>query len=525
MMHVIRALMLLELALLRNNLRAVLRSPLRLTLWSLYLGALLVAGFLRMHTSLKTQAAPSLLSPELARAFGGTYLAMLGGTFVYHALGNVRAFRSSAEAMLFRTSGISSRMTVIWLQICKLLLILSRWLWTIILNFIIFLPNHVARAELLHTFLTSIAGAALLIALEIPAFLLGKRKGALILIVAGTCITVLGALHMLAGLASTTGNADIKTLTGFLPLNPSGVVISMIDGPPIALICFLLLSPLVSLSVLYLGADAIPELYAASTRSFETIRRNRSAIMGAVFKQNRTKSSPGWIPSGAWVLLWKDWLAFRRRRWACVIWSLLLTMSISLGSSMAALARTTHHESDGWSLLGIIISFVFIVPLFASIGLADDVGKPLFWMTTRSLRQQLCVWTIGRSWRGGTIVSAALLVAALGMGDTNAAVIVTPASMILWFSLNAIGVALYAFFPHRMEGHGPLFLIRMIAATTLLLPCLIVSLLTLVMTQSAHLAMVLACIMLTAESLGSLELAARRLRQNGAAFALMERAG
>ena len=160
-----RALFLLELTVAKNNICRMLRSPLRLTLWTVYIGFLLIAGFFRIHASTRYPTPSSIVSPALASAFGGVYLAALGGSIAYHAFGNVKAFRSRAEALLFSNAGLSSRTITIWLQSCKLISLVTRWIWTIALNFIIFSSTHVARGELLRGFITSIAGAALLLAI------------------------------------------------------------------------------------------------------------------------------------------------------------------------------------------------------------------------------------------------------------------------------------------------------------------------------------------------------------------------
>src|SRR5260370_7001311 len=137
-----RALLLLECSLLKNTFFEILRSPLRLTLWFVYIGTLLIAGSLRIHATSSMHNSLHLLTPQLACSFGGAFLAVFGGTIVYHALGNVRAFHAPIEALLTCNAGISSRIIIAWLQITKLLSMSTRWIWTIALNFIIFLPNH-----------------------------------------------------------------------------------------------------------------------------------------------------------------------------------------------------------------------------------------------------------------------------------------------------------------------------------------------------------------------------------------------
>jgi hypothetical protein len=512
-----RALLLLELAFAKNNLLVLSRSPLRLILWSLYIGILLVGVFLRVRAAAHHSIASAFLSAGLASAFGGVYLAAFGGSVAYHALGNIKAFRSRAEALFFSNAGLSARVITMWLQFCRLLSLMTRWIWTIALNFIIFSPNDVSGNELMRGFAASIAGAALLIALELPAFLLGKKKFGVLLIIGGVITAIIGVSCMLLGLASADGNGMSKAVLTSLPCDSGVMVLMLLHGSPIVLTVFLLLPLIVCLTLVPLAADAVPELYAASLHSFEVFKRNRSATLGAVFEHDGKWREQGWVPAGAFVLLWKEWSGFRRRRLAWLLWSVMLGLAIGTSLCMVGLARYTHHEADGWSLLGLIGAFVFLVPLFASIGLADDVGKPLFWMTMRSLRAHLLLWTCARSWRGAVVVGVALLIAAMGMGDRGAALLLPPAAVILWFSLNAMGVLIYALFPNRFDEHGPLFFVRLLAAMMLLTPCVVVSMIAALHKQSAESVVMCVCLTLLVEAFASLEMAGLRLRYNSGA--------
>lgn len=511
-----RALLLLETAVVKNNLLRLVRSPLRLTLWSLYIAALVIGSFLRVHAGAHYQSALSLLSPSLATAFAGAYLGVLGCSIAYHALGHLKAFRSPAEALLFTNAGLSSRTITLWLQACKLFALITRWFWVIALNVIIFSPEGVAPNDLMRCFIASIAGAALLLAIEIPAFLLGRTRFGRLVAAAGLLIAIGGVAYMLLGLAAADGNRPAAAIVTALAFDPGPTVAGLLRGSPERLTFFLFSPLIVSLALVALGADAVPELYAASLHAFEIFKRNRSATLGAVFEYDQKKRRQGWVPSGAFVLLWKEWLAFCRRRWARLMWSALLALAIGTGVCMGGIARQTHHETEGWALLWLISAFAFLVPLFASIGLADDVAKPIFWMTTRSLRASLLIWTFARSWRGAILVDTLLVVAAACMGDRVAALLLPPAGAALWFSLNAMGILIYALFPNRFDEHGPVYLVRMLAAIALLVPCAIVASTAALLKQSTEITVLYASLALLFEAVAALEIAALRLKHNSA---------
>ncbi|HEY0797867.1 MAG TPA: putative ABC exporter domain-containing protein [Candidatus Baltobacteraceae bacterium] len=517
------ALLSLEWQFLRNNFLEILRSPSRLALWLGYALVLLTAGAFRLHATLGAEAPSGLLSPALACAVGGAVLAMLGGSIVNYALGHVGAFRSRSEALLFANAGLSSQTITAWLQVRKLFASLSRWIWTIVLNFVIFLPAHARPNELARGFLASVIAAMLVMALEIPVFLLGRMKFGVLLVVAGAVAAFVGLGYLLLGLGAALGSQFINALLVLLPYTPASTVFALVRGSELDLAIFATLPFLISLSIFGLGRDAVPELSAASVRWFTSVeRRHGTSFTDYSGLQENRKF--GWIPPGPFVLLWKDWMAFRRRRGATLAWLVVLSISLALGSTMAALTAQTHRESDGWALLSVMSAFVYFVPLFASIELADDVGKPLFWMTSSSLVAALAAWTLARSWRGAIVVAAAPLVAGLGMGDHQAAAISVPITVTLWFSLNAIGVFVYSLFPSRFDARGPLFFVRLFVAFALLIPGLLVFASSVIATHSLFLAMLSGCLTYAIEAALCLFFSAALLSQNGAGTAMLERA-
>jgi hypothetical protein len=143
-------------------------------------------------------------------------------------------------------------------------------------------------------------------------------------------------------------------------------------------------------------------------------------------------------------------------------------------------------------------------------------------MTTLSLRARLLIWACARSWRGALIVDAALLVASLGMGDVAAIAPALCAATILWFSLNAMGVLIYALFPYRFDDQGPLFFVRLVAAIALLTPVAAGSLVAMTYEQSVGRIALYASVLLSAEAFLSLEAAAWRFRRDGGVHARVD---
>ena len=259
----------------------------------------------------------------LFTAFGAAFVAMIGGASVYHALGSVIAFRSRAEPLLLANTGITSEETVRFLQLRKLLAPITRFLWTIVLNFLVLTPPQASRGQVSRVFLASILLAAIISTLEDPHVLAGTarlqvadRDRRLADRAAGHVLRLRGAGALDARQHHTPGpqTAGSGRLVGAIMNGDGGALWTL------ALVVAILMGLAFSL-----GEDVLPELYGVATKMFEKFERARSATHGVEFVDEAVDSTH--IPPGVLALLWKSWIGFRRQRGAfawlllmCAIW-------------------------------------------------------------------------------------------------------------------------------------------------------------------------------------------------------------
>jgi hypothetical protein len=518
----VTALFYLEGTFIRNQIAQIVRSPGRLTLWLLYFGSLLLLGIGRMHAG-KYAPPPevtAISTRALFTAFGAAFVAMIGGAAVYHALGSVIAFRSRAEGLLFNNTGISSGEVVRFLQIRKLIAPVTRFLWTIVLNFMVLTPPHADRSQVIRIFAASILIAAIISTLEIPMFLLGRRGFAPAIALAGTAVAGTGAYFVMAGLLRLM---SVDIVPAWLePADPGRFVEALMTGNPLALAALLAIVSALVLLAFALGGDAMPDLYAATNKMFDKFERARSATQGARYGPAEHETAN--IPAGSLALLWKSWITLRRQRGAMLWLGLSAGISAIVGGTFALLARQ-HGDSLGvWQTMATLISFAALIPVFIVVTVADDLAKPIWWMTAPSLFSRLAMLTLSRSWRSAIVVGTAPFVLALFTAPLTAAMLIYPTALALWWALNASALAIYSAFPSRIDFRGPLFVFRVIATIFITSPMLGIFMFTVERTASLTLSLAGAIVSAILTGLPAIAFAAWRLRYRGVASSLLERA-
>lgn len=516
------ALFQLEITFIRNQIAQIVRSPGRLALWVLYFGSLALLGLGRMHAAKYSPPAQvaAVSTGALFTAFGAAFVAMIGGAAVYHSLGSVIAFRSRAEGLLFTNAGLSSSEIVRFLQLRKLIAPLTRFLWTIILNFMVLTPPHADRTQVIRVFAASILIAAIISTLEIPMFLLGRRGLAPVIAAAGTITAVIGGFFVLSGLLRLM---SVDIVPSWLePVDPGRFVEALLHGNSWPLAALLGAVTMLVASAFALGGDAVPELYAATNKMFDKFERSRSATRGAEFGAARPEAAN--IPPGSLALLWKSWITLRRQRGALLWLAICASLSALLGGSLAILARREGDALEVWQTMATLIAFAALIPVFIVVTVADDLAKPIWWMTAPSLFRRLAALTLSRSWRSAFVVGTAPFVLALATAPLSAALLIYPAALTLWWALNASALAIYSAFPSRIDFRGPLFVFRVVATIFITSPMLGIFMITVDRTSSLSLSLAAAMASAVLTGIPAIAFAAWRLRYRGVASSLLERA-
>ncbi len=464
-----RALLYLEWRYVAHNAAQVIRSRARLTIWVVY--AIAIGTFSALRISHGHRHAQTLAPAGFgAASVLGLYCGYLALSLVLAAGGRVAAFRSNAEALLFSTGGVAPLTMALWLQARKVAFGWLRPLGSVLYLLLVFTPDRGGVSYLRGLLLAAMA-FAIQLGGELPAFLLARRG--LAALVYGVA-ALLAAFALMCGLADFGGSHVRSVVAAFVRFNPRTVADFVIahDVLGFALTASLLVAMIAVVAAL--GRDALPELYAASQRTIERANRRRSPrlmrtqIDGFTLAVGMKRTS---IPRGARALVWKDWIGFVRGRSAFWLWLVASVVWTVIGFTGAFLVNRT----DDGSLLattGLIAAMlvVIVAPATASTGLAAELSRPMFWLSDTRLLDRLVAWTFARAWRGGILVGLGPLAASAELGKPVLAAIAVPLGLVAYWSMQCLGVGLFALFPNPIDARGPMGLLRIFAGFVYLVP-------------------------------------------------------
>jgi hypothetical protein len=516
----VSALLYLDLRFLRNQTMTIVRSPGRLALWIPYLFLLAWFGYSRtLYRGHAQSFSITHLGPSIATAAAGIFLAALGGVLLQASGPRLQGFRSTAEAVLFNNAGIQARTLLLWLQIRKLASTAPRWLFSFV-YLLVFVSFNMTLGTVGRILIATFIAAAALMTVELPAYLARRRPRGVAIAWLGGASLAAGVLYGFAGFATFFGERNIAPhVMAAVRVDPGRFVDALVSGPPYGL-ALLALVPLTLVAIgPLLARDAIPELYAAAAEVQayrERIRGGRIATgVGAV-----RSSAAHRIPSGAWTLLWKDWIALRRGRFGLRAFAL----GVLLWGGIGAAIVYAPDVGLSYTFLSFAAMFVVFVPIRISFGLFAELSKPIWWLSRASLRSRLAVWTISKCWPGALALSALPLVIGVLGGRPALALAAIPLAFAVWWPMHALGLVTYAAFPSRVDVRGPMAMLRVFATMLYLAPPILTSAVIAVLTHNAIGAVAAGLALLVLQGLGFFEISVRRIRENGAALSTLERA-
>lgn len=515
------ALWYLELHYAKHQCAAILRSPLRLALWIPYVFSIGYLTYVRAaaphHAAF---VSVGVQQPRFATAVGGLYLAAIGVTAGLAAGGRVAAFRSSAEAVLFSNAGVRPLAVALWLQLRKLALGSLRWLASLAYLFVVAAPHHATGFAILRALLGAVLAVALLMSCELPAFLLARRERFPVAVFAWA----LAAFGVAYTAAAALGPRFRTPLIAASHVDPGAFAGALLAGRPAALLVLATILAALAASILVLGDDAMPELYAVSQRTLAVRRRRRRFASETTFLAAGTVGVAR-VPPGALALIWKDWVGFRRGRGTLRLWLAGAAFWSLCGAGVAYAALRWDDPSPLFSLVGMSAMLLLIsAPFGASIGLAADLAKPLFWLSRAPLRARIAAWTFARAWRGGTAIALGPLAAGVVGGNPALAAGALPLSLVSYWSLQALGVGLYAVFPDPVDSRGPMMLLRMLLTGLYIVPAFAAAAIAAAFGLGPAAAALGFVLMLALEGWLVIEAATYRFREHGAALANLARA-
>ncbi len=515
-----RALAYLEWRRAVHHANAIVRSPGRLLLW---LGYLLAVGATSLSRFFPAQYSIFGHGPDAphATAAAGIYLATLGSTMVTAAAGRVAPFRSLIEPVLWSNARLRPVKIALWLQLRTFAASLRTYLSSFAYLSILFVPHHANVIVTIRAFVAVILAGTLLFGLQLPAFFLGLHRWRPLVIAVGLLVAAAGAVFAALGFFNPEALAHA---IAFLQFDPGVVISTLLNGSPVGIAGLLATFALLLVSIEFLGKDALPELYAASQQQTERLARVRSVRARAHYSA-RVSTPVNRIPAGSLTLVWKDWLGFRRGRSVTGLWLLAGAVSAACGAVGSYFTRTADTAGVVYSLAATAALIVLVLtPFGASTALSADVAKPLFWLSNASLRSRIGALTLALTWRKALAFGLAPLAAGIASGNATLAVAALPLSFALFWSLQSLGVGLFALFPNPVDSAGPMFVLRTLCVAAYLLPPAFVALIAAALSVPAAAAATAAAATFVVQGWIVLEVASLRIAERGAAITQLSRA-
>jgi Putative ABC exporter len=458
-----------------NRVRMILRQPARFLIY-----VVAIAYFVLLTVARTVRPQPPIPIAQIPEPFASAvlfaYLALVGFLAANAASGMVGGFASPAEARFLIGSHLHERTVITWVQLRRSCSTLLRNI--VLILFSIFVIGVSFR--FLGLALSWIAGALVISASGIPALKLGVAVGRLRIarLFAALAIAAFIALTIvLASLAVpvlATVAHELESLGGGLVVN------ELAGGNAPALGAFYALAVMLSVASFFCGRGLYPELYAASVKTFAV--RERMRRESGAFKAELTYATSGPVtapnarlgaPGAAWAMLWKERLGFTRSGSLRLMFAISFVASALAGAIFGQIVASFSRDPGGASI-GFLISFapVFIIftAVFSTVGLREDIAKPLWWMGGDPLWMRLFAWLAVRSWWPTACLAVGLITWSAAIRLPAFALGVIPPGAAVILNLRAVGLALYALFPSANDQRGPLAILKIVLAYVALIP-------------------------------------------------------
>ncbi len=468
---------------------AIRRSPGRAALWTL--GAIAVGFFVvaRIRAAQHAQRFDAI-DPRITAVAGGTFALFVGAMLAGSRRKTVGAFESLAEARFIALSDVSPLLVLLWLQVRTSLSIVLRTILSIAFFLFTVSPNDQTGGATARYMLSLLAATYFLAALPLPVALSRAPMTAVYRGIAA-CALALGAYTIVRAalpfLFAETAVARFAEASPASPLAPAAA--DVLHGGWTGLIVLAILALGTTMLTVTVARDAYPELYEMTLGGIERISLRRGNS-GSVFARARErlnaqlKSSRSprvvtrghtTLPRGAWILVWRGWLLFRRSR------PLMRSVLGLLGwyALAATLGFAFERGNQGFrvTLIGAgagSISLAIVFSAFFAQTVALDLGKPLFWLVGSSTLARLVALVTGSVWRAVLTLGGAGAILLVVAGAPTLAVAAPIVAATLVVLLQTTGYAIYALFPARIDQNGPLAIVRIfLALVSTIVPALV----------------------------------------------------
>ncbi|MDQ2865650.1 MAG: putative ABC exporter domain-containing protein [Candidatus Eremiobacteraeota bacterium] len=523
-----QALAYLELKQLCNTIKHLVRQPGRLIMYGfilLYFGMMV---FLR--TRPHYIGAYHGIQEPLASAVGFGALALAAGGFLFAATGRVGAFTSLADARFLINSKLRERNVLLWLQLRSSWQTLARFLYLIILYALLYpkagrpigMLLGLSGLIALHSSLNISIARLCRIGFTSPV-----RKATLLLIWISVCAAIVEV--------STFVTPKFTAISHALRAVGLGHITSaLLAGDPRA-ITGLWTVAIALLATSFFGiTDLYPELYAASSKVISARARRKQSFF-ARFAGGETSDAPISVSSpiasrlprysGAWTIVWKEWVTFARSG-RLTLFTVLAIAAAAVGFGIGIYCAVTPAETRTAILVtvgGSVGNIALVLfSLSAGVSLAEDIRKPLWWISADSLRARLHASVVATSWRPIVLLTVSLAAWSIAMRNIAFGILSIPVSMVTILYVRCIGLALYAIFPAKLDQRGPVAMLRLLLCYVLMVPAIGAGIGAQLVLHQPLVSLVFALLVALLESAALIQFAALRIQTGGIAIAQAE---
>jgi hypothetical protein len=462
---------------LLNTVRTLWRHPVRLVLWALY--AVAIAGFAFLKTAPRARhpAAPAFF----ALAVNDLWLCGFAIAFgVVLATGTSRwlgVFSSRAEALLLTRAHAAPVLVAAYLQTRAVAATLAQGFTRFAYLIVIGIPAGTTVAALLAQLLFFAAASAAVASVALPRAL-ARGAARIAMIVAGTAITLAGALPLLLdGLRVLQLPATAALLRRAPDVHP-GIVLHALAAGDLRWIALPLAVAACATAAFALAArDAFPELYTISLGNLEwrmrvrARRGARGAETSPAARAKAVRSTGGTRLRGALAFVWVDALMFARRISPAVT-AVVAALALAGGAAFAVFARQSPELAFG-ILVGTLPGLAIAVASTTGVRLAPALRMPLFWLGDVSLAARLAAWTLGTFWRDAVLVGLAVAGYVTLSGELRAPLVVFAGACGLLGLTRAVGLAVFALLPNQLDQRGPAVMLRGLLSFALVAPAVV----------------------------------------------------
>ncbi len=529
-MNSVEPLWYLERRRIGNAARQLLRSPGRLALWILFVLWAASQTYVRIAEGHGPHADSVEASSALAGGLAIAALLWAVGAAVHGVLqGNIGAFTSPADGRFLTSSAIEPQLVVLWVQMRTIVASALRGAWGALIFLLVWHVRASLAATILGTaaFLTSLATV---FALRLPLALLLRAYPRLRVIARIISLAAFGGIAavLVCELAAAYGGPLVPALPIIEPLARAAIgsyAARIFDGPGgvVYLLADLVLIALLLSAGRRNAADVYPELWTSSQQYFRMLSARRR-MSGAAPRERAPRIASGeglHAPSGAAILLWKDWLAFTRAPGKLWWGAAYLSGALIAGGTVGLFVHDTGRTDVLWPLASACGYLLLFSVSFGAVQVDEDLRKPLWWFSEGSLAARVFMWNVAATWRFAAVLAVGCVALAFGARLPAAALVGIVGLPLVLLQFRAMGILTQMVLPRAGDLRGPGALLRILGSMLSLIPPAMAA----VLAALVHLGPLLILAAAIAGSFGTaLALAsatAALLRKHGAESALM----